>query len=169
MKKRQRQEAGITQRMENFALAFVETSNASEAYRRAYPKSKKWKQESVARNANRLREDPRVQKLIAELREQARARTNVTIDGVLADLQEMVNVAMGRASSTKTIVTGEGDVVEVSVKDFNGAVAAKGLQMLGEYAGVWDKDKENDPLSVIRDLVKLIQPTRGLPRDNATR
>lgn len=39
---------------ENFAQAYVETGNASEAYRRAYPRSKKWQPQSVHVKASEL-------------------------------------------------------------------------------------------------------------------
>ena len=44
----------MTPRQEAFALAYVETGNASEAYRRAYPRSRNRKPEPVDKRASEL-------------------------------------------------------------------------------------------------------------------
>lgn len=44
----------LTPKQEAFCQAYVETGNASEAYRRAYPRAKNWKPETVHKRASEL-------------------------------------------------------------------------------------------------------------------
>lgn len=78
----------MTQAQENFAAAYVETGNASEAYRRAYPKSLKWKQESVAVKASEALANVNISVRVAELKEKAAKRHDVTVDSLIAELEE---------------------------------------------------------------------------------
>ncbi len=63
----------LTPKQETFALAYVETGNASEAYRKAYPKARHWKPETVHKRASELLTNGailgRVKALQAELAE----------------------------------------------------------------------------------------------------
>lgn len=61
---------GLTQQGEVFACALAEGLNNSEAYRRAYPASKKWKPESVWNKAAKLAKDARVRARVADLQGQ---------------------------------------------------------------------------------------------------
>jgi len=59
----------LTQQQELFAQFFVATGHASEAYKKAYPKSQKWKESSVNEKASKLKAKikPRIEELKAEL------------------------------------------------------------------------------------------------------
>ena len=84
----------LTQAQENFAAAYVETGNASEAYRRAYPKSLKWKQESVAVKASEALANVNISVRVAELKEKAAKRHAVTVDSLIAELEEARAIAL---------------------------------------------------------------------------
>lgn len=86
--------AGLTIKQENFALAYVETSNASEAYRRAYPSSLKWKPEIVWTKASELLKHGAVVVRINELKAANAKRNAVTVDSLIAELEEARNVAL---------------------------------------------------------------------------
>jgi len=75
----------MTQKKENFCLAYLETGNQSGAYRRAYS-TVKMKQESIARNAFELMKDGYVSARVKELQESQRKRFEVTAANTLEEL-----------------------------------------------------------------------------------
>lgn len=69
---------GLTPAQEAFCLAVVETNNQAEAYRRAYPKSLKWKPEVVAVNSSKLMSNANISLRVEELRTQVAKKAEVT-------------------------------------------------------------------------------------------
>lgn len=86
----------LTPKQEAFAQAYVETGNASEAYRRAYDASKS-KPESVNVNASKILSDAKVAQRVAELQAGAVERHKITVDDLIAELDEARIVALGAA------------------------------------------------------------------------
>lgn len=86
-------EFGVTEQQEAFCRAFVETGNASEAYRRSY-KSDRKNANTIAVDASRMLDKPNVNRRIAMLRETHSKRHNVTVDSLVAELEEIKNVAL---------------------------------------------------------------------------
>lgn len=77
----------ITPKQEAFCLAFVETGNASEAYRRAYD-AENMKPESINRKAKELIDNGKIAARLAVLREVHVERHNLTVDDLIAQLDE---------------------------------------------------------------------------------
>ena len=116
----------LTPKQEAFALAYVETGNASEAYRRAY-NAEKMKPASVAVNASKLLADAKVAPRVKELQAKAVERHEITVDDLIRELEEartaaskqekpqaaaMVAATLGKAKllgmlTDKTEVTGK--------------------------------------------------------------
>ena len=86
-------ELKLTIKQEAFARAYVETGNASEAYRRAY-NSSKMKPESVNESASRLLADVKITARLAELRKPIMQRHNVTVDSLVLELEEARQAAL---------------------------------------------------------------------------
>jgi len=86
-------DVALTVKKEHFARAFVETSNQSEAYRRAYNTSK-MKTETIAKRASELMQDGEVAGMVAELKAVHAKRHAVTVDSLIAELEEARNVAL---------------------------------------------------------------------------
>ena len=84
----------LTPKQEAFALAYVETGNASEAYRRAY-NAAKMKPASVAVNASKLLADAKVALRVQELQAKAVERHEITVDDILRELEEARALAAG--------------------------------------------------------------------------
>ena len=82
----------LTQKQEVFCLAYIETGNASEAYRRAYA-AEKMKPESINRKAKELMDSGKIAARIAELRAPAVAKAGITLEQHLADLQRLRDLA----------------------------------------------------------------------------
>lgn len=80
-------ELKLTIKQEAFARAYVETGNASEAYRRAY-NAENTKQEIVAVRACELLAHSKVSVMVQQLKDQAAERHAVTVDSLVKELEE---------------------------------------------------------------------------------
>jgi len=84
----------LTPKQEAFAQAYVETGNASEAYRRSYSTAN-FKAESINVNACKTLALANVSQRVEELRAQLAERNAVTVDTLIAELDEARVVALG--------------------------------------------------------------------------
>lgn len=87
----------LTVKQEAFCLAYIETGNASEAYRRSYS-AEKMKQEAIAIEASRLLDNPNVALRVAELKQSLVKRHEVTVDSLMLELEEARMAAMGASN-----------------------------------------------------------------------
>ena len=83
----------LTPKQENFCLAYLETGNASEAYRRAYD-ADGMTPESVNRKAKEVVDNVKIAARLEELREPVMKRHNVTVDSLIAELEEARRAAL---------------------------------------------------------------------------
>jgi phage terminase small subunit len=83
----------LTPKQENFCLAYLETGNASEAYRRAYS-AENMKPDSINVNACKLLADAKIALRLEELREPIMQRHAITVDDLLAELEEARQLAI---------------------------------------------------------------------------
>ena len=84
---------GLTQRQEAFCLAFVETGNASEAYRLAY-KPRRMTAKSINEKASHILAAGKVQARVAVLREKAAGKAVFGLVEHLAKLAELRDLAV---------------------------------------------------------------------------
>lgn len=98
-------EFGVTEQQEKFCRVFVETGNASEAYRQAY-KSDRKNANSIAVDASRLLDKPNVNRRIGQLREGHIKRHNVTVDSLIAELEEARIAALAADTVQASAATG---------------------------------------------------------------
>ena len=78
----------LTHKQEMFCLAYIETNNASEAYRRAYDSSK-MKPESVYESASRLLAGVKIAARLEQLRAPVRDRAQITLESHLERLNHL--------------------------------------------------------------------------------
>ena len=78
----------LTPKQESFCLAYLETGNASEAYRRSYSAGG-MKPESVNRKAKEVLDNVNIAARIEELREPVRQKAMLTLETHLARLDEL--------------------------------------------------------------------------------
>ena len=78
--------SNLTPKQEGFCLAYIETGNASEAYRQNY-NAEKMKPETINRNAKELLDNHKIATRLGELRATHAARHSVTVDSLIADLE----------------------------------------------------------------------------------
>jgi phage terminase small subunit len=84
----------LTIKQEAFAVAYVETGNASEAYRQAYS-ADSMKPETIHKRASELLMNGEVAGRLAQLRAEAAARSSITVDSLLDELEEARKAALG--------------------------------------------------------------------------
>ena len=82
----------MTIKQELFAQAYIETGNASEAYKRAYDTQAN--ANTINRKASQLLKHPEVKKELEVLQEQAKERNKVTIDSILQELEQARTLAL---------------------------------------------------------------------------
>lgn len=82
----------LTPKQESFCLAYLETGNASEAYRRAYS-AEKMKPETVNRAAKEMIDLPKIAARLQELRKPAVKAAQITLEQHLKDLQRLRDLA----------------------------------------------------------------------------
>ncbi|SUD77896.1 terminase small subunit [Pseudomonas putida] len=115
----------FTDKMELFCLAYVETGNASEAYRRSY-NTANMADKTAQREGYNLLQNPLVQARIEELRIKVMERHEITVDTLLAELEEarLLGKQTGKASAMVTASMGKAkllgldkQIVELTGKD----------------------------------------------------
>ncbi|MDW0618492.1 terminase small subunit [Mannheimia haemolytica] len=77
----------LTPKQEAFCLTYIETGNASEAYRQAY-ETEEMKSETVHRKAKELMDNGKITARIEELKAEHAERHKLTVDDLLAELEE---------------------------------------------------------------------------------
>lgn len=92
----------LTKKQEDFALAYVETGNASDAYRRTYA-VKKMTEKSINETASRLLKNVKVAARIAALRAPVVEKAGLTLEKHLDDLLRLRNMAVKDAKWTAAI------------------------------------------------------------------
>lgn len=85
----------LTPKQEKFCQKYIETGNASEAYRQAY-NAANMKPETVNRTAKELLDNPKIAARLAELRGNIVKRHGVTVDSLIAELEEARLIARGK-------------------------------------------------------------------------
>ena len=117
----------LTPKQEKFCQLYIELGNASEAYRQAYGASK-MTTETINTTAKELLKNGPITVRIKELKAEHKERHNITVDDLIAELEEarqiakdpvkpqpaaMVSATMGKAK----ILGFDKQVVELSGKD----------------------------------------------------
>ena len=82
----------LTPKQEAFALAYLETGNASEAYRRSYD-AEGMKPESINRKAKELIDSGKIAARVEELRAPVREAAQITLKQHLDDLKRLRDLA----------------------------------------------------------------------------
>jgi phage terminase small subunit len=78
----------LTPKQENFCLAYMETGNASEAYRRAYGPGN-MSDKTIWEKASHMLAKDKVRARVEELQAELRERAMLTIDGLTEDLMRI--------------------------------------------------------------------------------
>lgn len=121
-------EHGVTEQQEKFSQAFVETGNASEAYRRSY-NTENMAENTVWKRASELLDNRAVEGRIETLRAKHAKRHNVTVDSLVAELEEIKQIALAaetpQTSAAVSAVMGKAKLtgLDKQVVEMTGTVA----------------------------------------------
>jgi len=151
----------LTAKQEAFALAYLQTGNASEAYRRAY-NAENMKPETVNKRACELMANGAITGRLAELnaaavsaavmtRQEALERLSVFARTDLAELVEFGSYELGQDDSGQPIVQASWHIRDSALQD------PKKLVAISELSATKDgiKIKTHSPLQAIQQLAKL--------------
>ena len=94
--------ATLTARQEAFCLRYLETGNASEAYRQTY-KSTVMKPETVNRKAKELLDNGKITARLDELRAPVVEKAQLTLESHLTELDRLKTAAEGAGNITAAI------------------------------------------------------------------
>ncbi|MGY6271019.1 terminase small subunit [Achromobacter denitrificans] len=92
----------LTPKQEAFCIAYVETGNASEAYRKAYDAAQ-MKAASVNRKAKELLDNGKITARVAELQESIRSAHDVSVTSLLQELEDARQVARRKDHPTAMV------------------------------------------------------------------
>lgn len=98
----------LTQKQENFCLAYIETGNMSEAYRQAYD-AENMLPESINRKAFDMMEKVKIRSRVEQLQAEHKERHDVTVDSLCSELEESRLKAMetGQCGSAVSATLGK--------------------------------------------------------------
>jgi hypothetical protein len=136
----------LTPKQEAFILAYLETGNASEAYRRAYNASG-MNAATVNREAHSLLEHPKVAPRIRELQNhvtnQAVEQVALSRAWVLDRLMRHAQVCLGEVPlRLKMRKAHSADVVELETHQPDASAANRALELLGRELNLFTEKKE---------------------------
>lgn len=151
----------LTPKQETFATGLAAGLSQAEAYRQAFPNSRKWKDEAVYSRASALAATDKVQQRVQELGQKAAAANEVTIERIV---KELAKIAFG--NSRDVMEWGPNGVKLKDSKDLDDGAAAMvsevaettslgggslklkthdkvaALRILGEHVGMFPKKME---------------------------
>lgn len=123
----------LTAQQEKFALGIAAGKTQADAYREAYPKSKKWKPESVHEKASHLMRHVKVRARIDELRERVTKAGIATAERVLLEASRLA------LFDPRKLFKEDGSPKPINELDDDTAAALAGLDVHEEYANVGDE------------------------------
>jgi len=145
----------LTPKQEAFCFAYLETGNASEAYRRAYD-AESMSTEAIHVEASRLLDHPTVALTVDRLKADQRRRHALTVDRVLAEYAKIAFTDAGdilsKVSSQRSLADLSPDeravVAEVSetTTENGGSIRVKlynkldALEKIARHLGIFEKD-----------------------------
>ncbi len=112
----------LTPKQEAFCLRYLETGNASEAYRRSYD-IKSMKTETVNRTAKELLDNPKIAARLAHLSAKHLKKHEITVDRVLAEYSKLAFLDIRKAFDE------EGKLKPIHDLDDDTAAAISGLEV----------------------------------------
>lgn len=92
----------LTPKQDAFCLAYIETGNASEAYRRAYDAGN-MSDNAIHVAASRLLDNAKVALRVAELQAAHQVRHNITVDTLTDKLEAAREMAMGEVQPSAAV------------------------------------------------------------------
>lgn len=100
----------LTQKQEAFALAYVETGNAAEAYRQAYDVKPATQDSTIYSAASRLLSDDKITARVKELQGQAADLALYTVGKAFEELEAAREIAMSEKNPSAAVAAVNGKI-----------------------------------------------------------
>jgi hypothetical protein len=143
----------LTPKQEAFACAYVETGNASEAYRRSYD-AENMKPESVWRKACELLDNGKVKARVAELQSAAAERCIVTVASITQELEEARALALQEAQASAAVSASMGKA------KLHGLIVDKG-ELTGKNGGAIQLEQVKNDAAAFTSAVAGLSTRSG--------
>lgn len=133
----------LTPKQEAFCLAYIETGNASEAYRLAY-NAERMKAETINRRAKEMLDNGKITARVSELQDTHIERHKLTVDDLLKELEDARQAAL----------TAETPQSSAAVAATMGKAKLLGLdKQILEHTG-----PDGGPITVAPTVIELVAP-----------
>lgn len=148
----------LTPKQEKFCQVFIETGNASEAYRQAY-NAENMKDSTIWRNAHSLLENNKVTTRLDELNEEHQERHNITVDTLTAKYMATYHLATksgnpgAAVSALNSLAKLHRLIIEHGTITHTGTIAhehegiSRTVQLLRDFRGEGQKESPTRPVS----------------------
>jgi phage terminase small subunit len=147
----------MTQRQELFCLAYIETGNASKAYRQAY-NTERMKPATVNRKAKESMDNGKITARIEELRASVREEAQVTLEGHLNDLKALRDAAQAAeqfgAAINAEVARGKAAGLYVKRQEFTG-VAVEVSEPENDLSRLTEEE--------LQTLAELVEKMQAVP------
>lgn len=143
----------LTPKQESFCLAYIETGNASEAYRRAYSASK-MKEATINRKAKELLDNGKITARLNELRQPIIERHKITVDDLIAELDENRQAALS-AGIVQSAAATSATMAKAKLLGFDKQIVELANQGGGPIQSI--SAFTNDPIEAAKVYMKLMR------------
>ena len=143
---------GLTPKQEAFAAGVANGLSQAEAYRQAFPRSLKWKDETVWQHASRLAADSKVRARVQFLQEKAAEANQVTTERIVA---ELAKIAFGDARRVMKWGADGVTLIESDELDDDDAAIVSEVTETTTATGGSMKVKTHDKLGALRLLADI--------------
>lgn len=149
----------LTEKQEAFAVAYVQTANAAEAYRQAYDVAENARDEWIYVEALQLLEHPKIGPRIEELHRRAKERSEFTVMKALEELEEARALAI-REKQTGPAISATNSKVKLLGLE---APTKSRLEVTGKNGGPIQTKELSPRERVASQLAKLSAARDGGP------
>jgi phage terminase small subunit len=142
----------LTPKQENFCLAYIETGNASEAYRKTY-NAEKMKETTINRKAKELLDNGKITARLNELRQPIIERHKITVDDLIAELDENRKAALG-AETVQSAAATAATMAKAKLLGYDKQI----VELTGQGGPIQSVTAfSNDPIEAAKAYMKLMR------------
>jgi len=135
---------GLTPKQEKFCQVYLETGNATEAYRQAYKPT--GKPSTQNRAAKALLDNSKIAARLSELQSETKQRHDVTVDSLIRELEEarLVGKERGQASSMVQATLGKAKLLGIENSEDDENATPQAVKVTVEVKDA-RRDAKRDP------------------------
>ena len=126
--------------------------NKTQSYMKAYPDCSK---KSASQCASALFSLPKIRDYLAQFAVLEAREATISQEGIVTDLIEMKEKALGNKDMPIAKITKDGEIVQASVRNFDGAAAGKALELLGKHQKMFTDKVQLDGQLIVNMTMDL--------------